>query len=343
MTRVLVTGSSGFIGTHLVRALVQDGHAVSGLDLRDPVPGVPGVQHHRCDLRDAAAVLAVLRAAAPEVVLHLAARTDLDETRDLDGYAANFTGVEHLVAAIRATPSVRRAVCTSSQLVCRIGYVPRGDEDYCPTTLYGQSKVLTEQVWRRADGAGVEWCLVRPTTIWGPGMNPHYLRFFGLIRRGRYFHVGGGPRRKSYGYVGNTVVQYQRLMSVPADRIHRRTLFLADYTPLAIEEWADGFAAALGARPIPTLPEPLAVAAARVGDLLNRVGFRRFPFNSFRLGNVLSRYVLDLSATEAVCGPLPFSMAQGVAETAAWLAAVWAAPGDAARPPAAAGRPGGES
>lgn len=328
MTRVLVTGSSGFIGTHLVRALVQDGHQVSGLDLRDPVPVVPGVEHHRCDLREAAAVAAVLQATRPEVVLHLAARTDLDETRDLQGYAANFTGVEHLLAAIRATPSVRRAVCTSSQLVCRIGYVPTGDEDYCPSTLYGQSKVLTEQVWRRADGAGVEWCLVRPTTIWGPGMNPHYLRFFGLIRRGRYFHVGGGPRLKSYGYVGNTVAQYRQVMTVAAERIHRRTLFLADYSPLSIEGWADAFAAALGAPPIRTLPEPVAVLAARVGDLLNRAGFRRFPFNSFRLGNVLTRYVLDLSATEAVCGPLPFTMPQGVAETAAWLAALWAADAD---------------
>ncbi len=324
MPRVLVTGSSGFIGTHLVRGLVAEGHAVFGLDIRDPATPVPGVQHHRADLLDAGHVRHVLAETAPEVVLHLAARTDLDETRDLNGYAANFTGVEHLLAAVQATPSVRRCIGTSSQLVCRVGYVPIGDEDYCPSTLYGESKVLTERVWRREDGGGVEWCLVRPTTIWGPGMNPHYLRFFGLIRRGRYFHVGGGPRYKSYGYVGNTVHQYCRLLGAPVPLIHRRTLFLADYEPIALEAWANAFQAVLGAPRIRTLPLPVARMAARLGDLLNAIGFRRFPFNSFRLGNVLTEYVLDLTATESACGDLPYGMTQGVEETVRWLQGLWA-------------------
>ncbi len=323
MARVLVTGSSGFIGTHLVRALAGEGHAVFGLDIRDPAAPVPGVQHHRADLLDADHVRRVLTETAPEVVLHLAARTDLDETRDLSGYAANFTGVEHLLAAVRVTPSVRRCVGTSSQLVCRVGYVPTGDEDYCPSTLYGESKVLTERVWRREEGGGAEWCLVRPTTIWGPGMNPHYLRFFGLVRRGRYFHVGGGPRYKSYGYVGNTVHQYGRLLVAPARQIHRRTLFLADYQPITLERWADALQTVMGAPTIRTLPLPLARLAARLGDLLNTVGFRRFPFNSFRLGNVLTEYVLDLTATESACGPLPYGMPQGVEETVRWLQTVW--------------------
>lgn len=325
MARVLVTGSSGFIGGHLIRALVAAGHQVTGLDVRVPVEATAGVRHFTCDIRERAAVLDTLAEAAPEVVLHLAARTDLDEQHDLTGYAANFAGVAHLAEAIRATPSIRRAVCTSSQLVCRIGYVPTGDQDYCPSTLYGESKVLTEKVWREADGGGVEWCLVRPTTIWGPGMNPHYLRFFGMIRRGKYFHVGGGPRYKSYGFVGNTVHQYRMLMTAPAEAIHRKTLFLADYKPIALEAWADAFAVALGAPKIPTLPAVLATAAARVGDVVNLLGWKGVPFNSFRLGNVLTQYIIDMSATEAVCGPVPCSMQEGVRDTAAWLERVWGA------------------
>jgi len=319
MARVLVTGSSGFIGTHLVRLLVHEGHDVSGLDCRNPTCAVSGVRHFSCDLLESHAVRDALAEAAPEIVVHLAARTDLDETRDLDGYAANFTGVEHLIEAIRGTPTVRRAICTSSQLVCRIGYVPAGDRDYCPTTLYGESKVRTEEVWRASDGGGVEWCLVRPTTIWGPGMNPHYLRFFGLIRRGRYFHVRGGPRYKSYGYVGNTAHQYARLMSVPREAMHRKTLYLADYVPIGLEEWADAFAVALRAPPIPTLPKAVAVSAAKLGDLVSLMGWRGLPFNSFRLGNVLAQYVIDLRETEAICGALPYSMEQGVTVTAQWL------------------------
>src|SRR6185503_17868585 len=100
--------------------------------------------------------------------------------------------------------------------VCRVGYVPKADDDYRPSTLYGQSKVRTEQIVRAADGGGVEWCIVRPTLVWGPGMGPHYRRFFRMITEGRYFHVGAKPLYKSYGYVGNVAYQFAKLLE--ADR-----------------------------------------------------------------------------------------------------------------------------
>ncbi len=58
---------------------------------------------------------------------------------------------------------------------------------------------------------------------------------------------------------------------------------------------------------------------ARCGDAVNAVGMRKFPFNSFRLNNVLTQYQFDLKPTEAVCGPLPYNMEQGVAATVAGL------------------------
>ncbi len=61
---------------------------------------------------------------APDALVHLAARIDLDEKTDLAGYAANIEGVQNVMAAVRLTPSIKRAIWTSSQLVCRVGYVP---------------------------------------------------------------------------------------------------------------------------------------------------------------------------------------------------------------------------
>lgn len=321
--RILVTGTSGFIGSHLAEALVSRGYQVFGLDVGEPSHAIRDVQNVQADLRDSPSVVRVVREVGPDAVLHLAARTDLNETRDIAGYSANIEGVENVLSAIRATPTVRRAICTSSQLVCGVGYLPRHDEDYRPTTLYGQSKVRTERTWRSSDGAGTEWCIVRPTTIWGPRMNPHYLRFFRMIRDGTYRHIGRGATLKSYGYVGNTVTQYVRLLEAPAAAIHRRLFFLADYEPIALEAWADAFQAALGAPPIRTLSIGTARVAARIGDLVNFIGLKRFPFNSFRLNNVLTPYRADLSSTRAVCGDLPFTMAEGVAETAQWLRTVW--------------------
>jgi hypothetical protein len=53
--------------------------------------------------------------------------------------------------------------------------------------------------------------------------------------------------------------------------------------------------------------------------VINLAGFRRFPFNSFRLRNILTQYRFNLDETRAVCGPLPFTMQQGVEQTVSWF------------------------
>ena len=312
--KVLVTGSSGFIGEALVRRLRTAGWEVAGLDR-----GSGATSNYMCSILDAARLNGIVQKFSPDALVHLAARTDLDEQTDLVGYAANVEGVQNVIAAVRLTPSIKRAIWTSSQLVCRVGYVPRDDNDYAADTMYGRSKIRTEQIVREEDGAGREWCLVRPTTVWGPGMSPHYQRFLRMIRRGQYFHVGKDPLWKSYSYIENIAFQYQRLLEAPAESVHRKTLYLADYEPIDLLAWCDAFQRAFGSRPIPHVPLAVARTFAYCGDAVNAIGVRNFPFNSFRLNNVLTQYRFDTKATEAVCGPLPYTMEQGVAETAAWL------------------------
>ncbi|MGY8683039.1 NAD(P)-dependent oxidoreductase [Bradyrhizobium sp. UFLA05-153] len=312
--KVLVTGSSGFIGQALVRRLRAEHCTVVGLD-KVPAETTDIV----CDILDADRLTKAVIGSAPDAVVHLAARIDLDEKTNLSGYTANIEGVENLVEAVRQTPSVRRAIWTSSQLVCRVGYVPTSDTDYKADTLYGKSKVRTEEIVRSADGAGREWCLARPTTVWGPGMSAHYQRFLHMIERGHYFHVGQGPLWKSYSYVENIAFQYWRLLTVPSEQIHRGMFYLADYAAIDLIAWCDAFQHAFGSRPIPHLPVAVARALAFCGDAVNIIGLRKFPFNSFRLNNVLTQYQFDLRPTEAVCGPTPYTMEQGVAETVQWL------------------------
>jgi nucleoside-diphosphate-sugar epimerase len=324
-TRVLVTGSSGFIGQHLIDALLYRGERVLAIDVRPPPPR-HAAHFERCDIVDLASLQPLVSAFRPEILVHLAARTDLDEKQHLSGYAANIEGTRNVIRAIKEAGSVSRALFTSSQLVCRVGYVPKNDTDYCPDNLYGESKVLTEKIVREADLSSLSWCLLRPTTIWGEGMSPHYQRFLGLIRRGRYVHVGSARQSKSYGYVGNAVVQYLRFMDATA-AIHGRTFYVADYQPLQLREWVDGLAEAMHVRPPHSIPLPLARVLAATGDIINACGFRQFAFNSFRLKNILTEYVFDLSATAEVCGELPFSMQQGITRTVQWYVGQAAAQG----------------
>lgn len=317
--KIVVTGSSGFIGRHLVNQLSRDGHQILGIDIQPPASGQARFSNANIDIRHGDILAACLADFQPQVVFHLAARTDLDETQDLSGYSSNIEGVKSVVEAVRATPSVKRAIYTSSQLVCRIGYRPNHDEDYAPNTLYGKSKVLTERIVRERDGGGVTWCLVRPTTVWGPGMSAHFQRFFRYVYEGRYFHIGRASVHQPYGYVENVVYQYLMLMAADSDALHRHTLYLADYDPLSLRDWTEALKAKMGGAPLRIVPLIAAKALARIGDGATRMGYASFPLTTFRLRNLITEYSFDTSLTRELCGELPFDMEYGVKETVAWL------------------------
>ena len=140
-----------------------------------------------------------------------------------------------------------------------------------------------------------------------------------MLKHGRYVHIGSKPLYKTYGFVGNLVYQYVKLLEAPPEQIHGKVFYLADYQPLSLRTWIDAFQRGLGAKPVKTCPEYLARIAAKIGDIINACGYNNFPFNSFRLNNVLTEYQFDLSRTESLCGPLPYSLDQGIQSTLAWL------------------------
>ena len=72
----------------------------------------------------------------------------------------------------------------------------------------------------------MEWCIVRPTTVWGTGMSPYYQRFLKMINhQGRYFHIGNSALYRSYSYIGNIIYQYEMLTEAPSELINKKTLF----------------------------------------------------------------------------------------------------------------------
>ncbi len=316
---VLVTGSSGFIGRWVCDTLCNNWITPVGLDLREKLPDQRWLEFHQCDILDKAHLKRVFQKVRPQRVIHLAARIDLDEEVNLAGYVANIDGVKNVLECSRELESVDRIIVTSSQLVCKVGYVPEHDADYCPNTLYGESKVLTEKITRDLDGGGKEWCIVRPTTVWGPYMSDHYCLLLRLIREGRYFHCGRSMLFKSYSYAGNIAHQYWKVLVAPPNEVHRRTFYFADYLPLSLRGYTNGLAKELNAPKIPTLPLICAKTLAVMGGILNRMGWRSFPFNSFRLRNILTEYQFDLSATERVCGDLPYCFEDGIKATSDWF------------------------
>jgi len=317
--RVLVTGGSGFIGTNLVEVLRASGSSLVNLDIAAPKTADHATYWQRVDILDLAALRAAFAAFRPELVIHLAARTDLDEKRSLDGYEANIRGVSNVIDAIQSVGGVRRTFFASSRLVCRIGYVPRHETDYCPTTLYGRSKVEGERLVRAAGPEIGHWTLLRFTSIWGPWFGTPYNPFFSWIQKGAYVHPGRLDPQKSYGYVGNIIHELRCLATVPSENIAGRTFYVADYPPLRLRSWAALIAAAEGAKRIRSVPLSLLKVGAALGDVMEWARLGHAPLTTFRLNNLITDMVYDTAPLEALVGPLPFSLGQGVEETVAWL------------------------
>lgn len=315
--KILVTGGSGLIGRWLLFLLEENGYETVNLDLRGPDFLVSRCKHVSADICDAQAVGAIFQREQPDFVIHLAARTDLDGT-SVDDYRSNTEGARTIRNAVRETPGIQRVIYTSSQLVCKVGYVPTGDADYCPSNYYGESKVLTEKIVREENGT-VEWCLVRPTTVWGPYMSEHYKSFLRNLKRGTFFHFSKRPLYKSYSYAGNIAFQYLKLLTASKALVHQKTFYLADYEPLSLRMYVDLLAQHLHAPPVRRMPYPVAKALALCGDFAESIGINKVPFTSFRLNNILTEYQFDLSPTKAVCGRLPYTFEEGVKATADWF------------------------
>lgn len=316
--RIAVTGGSGFIGTNLVGSLIDGGVPVVNLDIVAPRNPAHATGWNAVDVMDRAALQRALAEFRPTHIHHLAARTDLAGHR-LKDYEVNHRGVENLLAACRGLKSLERVVFASSRLVCKIGYQPLSDEDYCPTTPYGESKVAAEQIVRRARDERYARVIIRPTSIWGPWFGVPYRNFFGAVGSRRYFHPGRLKVRKSFGYVGNTVFQLGKLMETDRARVDGKTFYLADYEPIEVRAFADMIAGAFGLPPVHSLPLTALRGLARLGDLAKRLGYKDPPLTSFRLDNICADMLHEFGELPSITGPLPHSLDAAVAHTTYWM------------------------
>lgn len=167
---ILVTGGTGFLGSHLVDALRRGGDTVRTCG-RGPRPGdLPGdVAYVRADLVDDGPLEALVEGV--EVVVHAAgAASSTSSPEEME--AVNATGTEHLLeAALQAGVGRVVHVSTTSVYGKQVALPqPVVEDAQChPGAGYAASKWQAEQVaWRFAE-QGLDVCVVRPSTIFGPG------------------------------------------------------------------------------------------------------------------------------------------------------------------------------
>ena len=225
--RTLVTGGAGFIGSHLVDALVERGDPVLVLDdlssgRRENLAGAlsAGAVLAEGDVTDRELVLAQAAAFQPELCFHLAAQVDVrksvaDPAHDAE---VNLIGTINLLDAMRAGPASRAAFVLASTGGAIYGEgegreLPLGESATAlPEAPYGASKHAAEQylsLYRRI--YDVPAVAMRFGNVYGPRQDPHgeagvVAIFCGLLREGRALRVfGDGEQTRDYVYVGDVV------------------------------------------------------------------------------------------------------------------------------------------
>lgn len=287
--RIVVTGSSGFIGRRVVFALRRRGHVVVGLD-RQPNPEDSDVHEFvQCDLLEPARYATVLDGA--DHICHLAAAKGDWGISEAEYYRDNLEATRVLLGVAREA-GVKRWMFYSTVAVLGPSGTPLTEQaPYRPVTPYGASKAACEMLYSQytADEPDAQVVIVRPSVVFGFGNPPNtnVFRLIDAVYRNRFLMVGDGTTVKTTSYIDNLIAAHLFL----TDRYFRSR----DATGLSVYHYVDEPAATtadivrhihacLGLSP-PRFRLPLAMAAplALVGDSLAGLTRIDLPLTSARV------------------------------------------------------------
>ena len=212
--RILVTGDSGMIGSHLTKSLVKH-HKVFGIS-RSSRNLVEGVKRYQFDLRNKELTDVVVSEINPEVVFHLAANA-AEGASVFSPIEITTTGINTflnvLVPAIK-TGKLKKFNFTSSIAVYGPITTPFREQDLpLPQDIYGVAKLSIERMLKiMADVHGFKYSITRPHNVYGPNQNmsdPHrnvVTLFMNHILMGKPYTIyGDGSMKRAYSYVEDVI------------------------------------------------------------------------------------------------------------------------------------------
>lgn len=311
--KVLVTGASGFIGQTLCRALSEHDFAVCQVERR----------HNRIRGRDVVIVENIddrtdwsHALVDVECVVHLAARVHVMHEAAADPLAefrrVNVAGTLRLARAAAQT-GVKRLLFLSS---IKVNGEMTEDRPFSetdsprPEDAYGISKWEAEQALHEvAREMGLEAVILRPPLVYGPRVKGNFLSLLRAVANGFPLPLGAIENQRSLLYVGNLADAIIECLTHPA--AVGQTFLVSDSEPISTPQLIRQLAAAFGRPPrlLPIPPKWLGVA----GRMLGKAG---------AIQRLTGSLVVDTSKIRSTLGWVPpYSMQQGLRETAAWYLA----------------------
>ncbi|HEB74885.1 MAG TPA: NAD-dependent epimerase/dehydratase family protein [Nitrospirae bacterium] len=325
--KVLVTGATGFIGSHLVEALAGRGYSVrclvrSSSDLRwieallsrsktAGFTGVPSVELFEGDCLDASSLKDAVDGCA--YVFHLAGLTKA--VKEDEFFAVNAGGTENLVNVLRGSRvRLKRFIFLSS--LAAVGPSINGSPvtestEPSPVSYYGKSKLEAEKIVKRAGGE-IPVTIIRPPAVYGP-RDGDFLLLFKMIKRGIFPYWG----RMSYSLVYVDDLINGILFTMAKESAEGKTYFISDQQAYTNEDIAAEIARILGCS-FTRLRVPRAVMPlfARIsewfseGGIINRDKMRELRHSCWICDSTLAAKELGYKST--------VTLKEGIKWTADW-------------------------
>jgi nucleoside-diphosphate-sugar epimerase len=302
MTRVLVTGAAGFVGSHFAPYLAGRGFEVRAIDVHPPArPPGSAVEFRVRDIRDAPGLAPALEGV--DTVFNLASvHLDVHATPE-QFESVNVAALERLIE-LSAAAHVRRVVQVSSVGVYgHVAHPPAAeDAPLNPDNDYERTKAAGEAAARRAAlKCGVDLVIVRPSWVYGVGC-PRTRKLIGSLRKRRFFFIGRGRNLRHPIYIDDLLAALE-LAAAAGPEVAGRTFNIAGPRWMTVEEMVGEFARALEVPP-PALHVPrwLGLAVGWAAEQLSAVVGAEPPVSRRTLAFFENDNAFDIGAARQALG-----------------------------------------
>ena len=222
MANILLTGCTGFIGSHLARKLLEDHHTLYGLvrhvtqrNFSSLGAAIENIHFINGDVSDYHSLQSAVKACAPEVVVHLAALTPVRLSFDdpLPYVRVNFLGTTNLVHSVLECAPKAKIIAASSAEV--YGWQPprpsREDFHLCPSSPYGVSKAAADEYIQMAIRVyGLKAAVLRCNNTYGRIGDSHFLTEYiiNAMIHNEPVYIGAPNHVRDYMYIDDHVNAY---------------------------------------------------------------------------------------------------------------------------------------
>ena len=319
--KVLVTGGTGFIGSHLVEKLVLEGNQVKVLDWGEYniryLQKLKGMEFIKGDLRNKQVIEKALRDV--EVVYHLASIHLAVGVSDKEYWEVNVGGTEKILKACLKRNLKRFIHCSSVGVLGNIDKPPADESyPYNPDTIYERTKAQGEQTALRYGEKGIPVVVARPAWVYGPRC-PRTLRLFRALKKRRFFFFGNGQTLRHPVYVGDFVRGLELCGEIK--EAVGQIYIIGDEKAVTVEELIRVFARTLGVK-APRVHFP--ASPMRALGFLTEVVCKRFgvepPFSRRTMDFFTKNYSFDISKAKKELNYKPqVSLDEGLRMSLEWF------------------------